>query len=136
MLNAYIYAGLRTPFGRHGGGLAPVRPDDLVADVIRELIARNGIDGDGVDLDDHAAAPIPELLGRLAERVGPALDAAGDRDLVIDGLARVAEHGNGAGRQRRGGRVAAELQVGGDVVEQLVELVVAQHPRQACVAAG
>ena len=49
MLNAYIYAGLRTPFGRHGGGLAPVRPDDLIADVIRELIARSGIDGAAVD---------------------------------------------------------------------------------------
>ena len=23
MLNAYIYAGLRTPFGRHAGALAP-----------------------------------------------------------------------------------------------------------------
>ncbi len=49
MLNAYIYAGLRTPFGRHGGGLAPVRPDDLVADVIRELLARNAIDGAAID---------------------------------------------------------------------------------------
>ncbi|MBW8338683.1 3-oxoadipyl-CoA thiolase [Stutzerimonas frequens] len=49
MLNAYIYAGLRTPFGRHGGGLAPVRPDDLIADLIRELIARSGIDGAAVD---------------------------------------------------------------------------------------
>ena len=27
MLNAFIYAGLRTPFGRHAGALAPVRPD-------------------------------------------------------------------------------------------------------------
>ncbi|WXL24290.1 3-oxoadipyl-CoA thiolase [Ectopseudomonas mendocina] len=49
MLNAYIYAGLRTPFGRHGGALAPVRPDDLIADVIRELIARTGVDGAAID---------------------------------------------------------------------------------------
>ena len=28
MLDAYIYDGLRTPFGRHAGALAPVRPDD------------------------------------------------------------------------------------------------------------
>ena len=41
MLDAYIYDGLRTPFGRHGGALAPVRPDDLVADVMRALVARN-----------------------------------------------------------------------------------------------
>lgn len=38
MLDAYIYAGLRTPFGRQAGALAPVRPDDLIAIVIRKLI--------------------------------------------------------------------------------------------------
>ena len=40
MLNAYIYDGLRSPFGRHAGALAPVRPDDLVAEVMRALLAR------------------------------------------------------------------------------------------------
>lgn len=49
MLDAYIYAGLRTPFGRHGGALAPVRPDDLIADVIRELLARHRIDGAAIE---------------------------------------------------------------------------------------
>ena len=44
MLDAYIYDGLRTPIGRHAGKLAPVRPDDLAADVIREVVARNKID--------------------------------------------------------------------------------------------
>ena len=39
MLDAYIYDGLRSPFGRHGGKLAAVRPDDLVADVIKALLA-------------------------------------------------------------------------------------------------
>jgi len=39
MLDAYLYAGLRTPFGRQAGSLAPVRPDDLAAAVIRQLIA-------------------------------------------------------------------------------------------------
>jgi acetyl-CoA C-acetyltransferase len=37
MSDAFIYSGLRTPFGRHAGGLAPVRPDDLLAGVIRAL---------------------------------------------------------------------------------------------------
>ncbi len=41
MLDAYIYDGLRTPIGRHAGALAPVRPDDLLAGVIREVIGRN-----------------------------------------------------------------------------------------------
>ena len=44
MLDAYIYDGLRTPFGRHGGALAPMRPDDLLAGVIRELVQRNGFE--------------------------------------------------------------------------------------------
>ncbi|KAF0802061.1 acetyl-CoA acetyltransferase [Alcanivorax xiamenensis] len=41
MLDAYIYDGLRTPFGRHAGALAPVRPDDLLASVISTLVNRN-----------------------------------------------------------------------------------------------
>ncbi|MEW6991639.1 3-oxoadipyl-CoA thiolase [Colwelliaceae bacterium 6441] len=39
--NAIIYDGLRSPFGRHGGILAKVRPDDLMAAVISKLIERN-----------------------------------------------------------------------------------------------
>lgn len=41
MLNAYIYDGLRSAFGRHAGVLASVRPDDLVAEVMRALLARS-----------------------------------------------------------------------------------------------
>lgn len=43
-MSAYIYDGLRTPFGRHAGSLAKVRPDDLLASVIKALIERNGFD--------------------------------------------------------------------------------------------
>ena len=41
MSAAYLYDGIRTPFGRHGGALAGVRPDDLAAHVVRELLARS-----------------------------------------------------------------------------------------------
>jgi 3-oxoadipyl-CoA thiolase len=41
MLDAYIYSGLRTPFGRHAGKLASVRTDDLVAGVIAEVVRRS-----------------------------------------------------------------------------------------------
>ena len=41
---AWIVAALRTPFGRYGGVLASVRPDDLAAAVIRALVKRSGID--------------------------------------------------------------------------------------------
>jgi len=44
MLDAYIYDGLRTPIGRHAGKLAPVRPDDLAAEVLKEVVSRNKID--------------------------------------------------------------------------------------------
>jgi len=44
MLDAYIYDGLRTPIGRHAGKLAPLRPDDLAGEVIREVVARNKVD--------------------------------------------------------------------------------------------
>ena len=44
MLEAYIYDGLRTPIGRHAGKLAPVRPDDLAAEVIREVASRNQLE--------------------------------------------------------------------------------------------
>lgn len=49
MLDAYIFAGLRTPFGRHGGALASIRPDDLVAHVIRELLSRYAIPGEAIE---------------------------------------------------------------------------------------
>jgi acetyl-CoA acyltransferase len=41
--DAWIIDGLRTPFGRHGGGLAAVRPDDLAAHAIAELLSRTGV---------------------------------------------------------------------------------------------
>ena len=41
--DALICAALRTPVGRHGGALAMVRPDDLLACVIREIVERTGV---------------------------------------------------------------------------------------------
>jgi len=38
--SAYILDAIRTPFGRYGGGLARVRPDDLAAHVVSALMAR------------------------------------------------------------------------------------------------
>jgi len=44
MLEAYLYDGIRSPIGRHAGKLAPLRPDDLAAEVVKEVVARNQID--------------------------------------------------------------------------------------------
>jgi acetyl-CoA C-acetyltransferase len=49
MLDAYIYGGLRTPFGRHAGALARMRPDDLLACVVKEVVARSGFRVEAID---------------------------------------------------------------------------------------
>jgi 3-oxoadipyl-CoA thiolase len=49
MREAWIIDGVRTPIGRHGGGLAPVRPDDLAALTIEALVERSGIDPETID---------------------------------------------------------------------------------------
>lgn len=41
MKNVYILDALRTPVGKYGGSLASIRPDDLAALVIRNLMLRN-----------------------------------------------------------------------------------------------
>ncbi|HEX3861445.1 MAG TPA: 3-oxoadipyl-CoA thiolase [Stellaceae bacterium] len=42
MLDAYLYTGLRSPFGRHAGALARMRPDDMLAGVIAKVVAESG----------------------------------------------------------------------------------------------
>ena len=42
MNTAYVVDTLRTPIGKYGGALSSIRPDDLLAHVIRELVKRNG----------------------------------------------------------------------------------------------
>ena len=41
MSDAYVLDAIRTPFGRYGGALAGVRPDDLAAHVVRAIAARS-----------------------------------------------------------------------------------------------
>jgi 3-oxoadipyl-CoA thiolase len=41
MTEAFVYDGARTAFGRYGGCLSSVRPDDLLAHVIKTLVERN-----------------------------------------------------------------------------------------------
>ena len=50
MPHAFICDAIRTPIGRYGGALAPVRADDLAAIPIRALIERNpAVDWKAVD---------------------------------------------------------------------------------------
>lgn len=49
MTVTHVYDAVRTPFGRAGGALADVRPDDLAAAVMRASIDRLGLDPARVD---------------------------------------------------------------------------------------
>jgi len=48
-MDAYIYAGVRTAFGRFGGALSSVRPDDLLAHAIAGLLRRAKVPADAVE---------------------------------------------------------------------------------------
>jgi 3-oxoadipyl-CoA thiolase len=110
----FIVDALRTPIGRHGGALAEVRPDDLGAIVIREIVARNDLDPGAVDdvlmgcanqsgEDNRNVARMSLLLaglpvtvpggtvnrlcgsGMMAVADGARAVALGDADLVVAG---------------------------------------------------
>ena len=50
MNTAYIIDGVRTPVGKYGGALSTIRPDDLLAHVIKALLQRNaGIDVNAIE---------------------------------------------------------------------------------------
>ena len=50
MSDAYVLDAVRTPFGRYGGALAGVRPDDLAAHVVRTIVERSpGLDPATID---------------------------------------------------------------------------------------
>jgi 3-oxoadipyl-CoA thiolase len=77
---AVVLAGLRTPIGRYGGALSGVRPDDLAALVIREVVDRSGIPADEIEdvwfgcanqagEDNRNVARMAALLAGLPESV-------------------------------------------------------------------
>jgi 3-oxoadipyl-CoA thiolase len=115
MRTAFLVDGIRTPFGRYGGALAPVRPDDLAAHVLKTLAERlPDVDWGAVDdvvfgcanqagEDNRNVARMAWLLAGLPTEVsgstvnrlcGSSLDSlavaarairAGDADLMVAG---------------------------------------------------
>ncbi|MDT0302049.1 thiolase family protein [Streptomonospora wellingtoniae] len=115
MTDVYVLDAVRTPFGKHGGALAGVRPDDLAAHAVRGLVERSpGLDpaviddvyfGDanGAGEDNRDVARMAALLAGLPTSVpgatlnrlcGSGLEAAiaanravavGDASLVLAG---------------------------------------------------
>jgi acetyl-CoA C-acetyltransferase len=61
MKNVYIIDAVRTPIGKYGGALSTVRPDDLLAHVIRTLLVRNN----SIDLN-----VIEEVIAGAANQSG------------------------------------------------------------------
>jgi acetyl-CoA acetyltransferase family protein len=49
MTASFVYDAVRTPFGRAGGALAGVRPDDLAAVVMKAIVERTGLDPARID---------------------------------------------------------------------------------------
>ena len=49
MTSSFIYDAVRTPFGRAGGALAGIRPDDLAAVTLRAIVERTGVDPGRID---------------------------------------------------------------------------------------
>src|SRR3979411_2193290 len=48
-MQAYIISYCRTPFGKYGGALKDVRPDDMAAIVMKEAASRAGIEAARID---------------------------------------------------------------------------------------
>lgn len=78
--------------------------------------AKSGIEGPLLDPGTSRPRPAAEVLAALLDHVGLALDTFGDREEVVDGVARVLSRGNGATRQRA---VLARTGSWSDVVEDL-----------------
>src|SRR6266571_2914682 len=112
--DAVIVEAVRTPIGKRGGALKDVRPDDLAALVLQEVVDRSGIDTAAVDdvilgcvtqIDEQGlniariaalVAGFPETVpgtsvnrqcgsGQQAVNFGAQAIMAGTHDLVIAG---------------------------------------------------
>ena len=84
-------------------------PDPTPAAVVRAgawRASRYGVRDRLVDPVDRSLAPAADVVWALFEQLGPALDRAGDTDLVQDGLTRILAEGTGADRQRAAARAA------------------------------
>ncbi|HET7048663.1 MAG TPA: thiolase family protein [Solirubrobacteraceae bacterium] len=106
MSGAYVLDAVRTPFGRYGGGLAGVRPDDLGAHAVRALLGRAPEleptriddvlfgDANGAGEDNRNVARMAVLLAGLPTSIpgatinrlcGSSLDAAMQASRMIEG---------------------------------------------------
>ncbi len=102
LTEAFIYDGGRSAFGRHAGALASIRPDDLLADVIRQVVARNAFPmeayEDVIMGNTNQAGEDCRNVGRFAAlRAGMPIEVAGltVNRLCGSGLAAVLDAARG-----------------------------------------
>ena len=77
MSDAFLYAAARTPFGRFGGALAEVRPDDLAAAAMTAVLAK------APDLDP---AEIGDVVWGCANQAGEDNRNVGRMAVLLAGL--------------------------------------------------
>jgi acetyl-CoA acyltransferase len=103
MRRAWLVAGARSPFGRYGGSLAGVRPDDLLAAVLAAAVERAGVPPASIDEviagcanqageDNRNVARMAVLLAGFGEHV-PGITVnrlcASGLEAVLDGARRI-----------------------------------------------
>ena len=98
MIDAFIYDGIRTPFGRHARDLAPVRPDDLLATSIKTLVDRSPFPAAGIEdviagCTNQAGEDSRNVARRAALLAGLPVEVAGItvNRLCASGLAAVVD---------------------------------------------
>lgn len=84
--------------------------------------ARDGLEGDSLDVRAGTLVPAPVMVGRLLDHVRHAVGEAGDLRFVEEGLDRLLRRGSGAMRQRDVHRRGHDL---ADVVDDLIVATVA-----------
>ena len=77
MTEVYLCAGVRTPVGRYGGALSSARPDDLLAHVIKALMAK---------VPSLPAAAIDEVYAGCANQAGEDNRNVARMALLLSGL--------------------------------------------------
>lgn len=102
LTEAFIYDGGRSAFGRHGGALAPVRPDDLLAHIIKSVVDRNAFSPDSYEdvimgNTNQAGEDCRNVARFAALRAGMPVEVAGItvNRLCASGLAATLAAANG-----------------------------------------
>ena len=120
LLATLVRAAVMTALAAHRAGEPAPRVDDYTLRAAYWKAARDGLDGQVVDVFDRgAAAPTARVLGEWLAVLQPALDELGDAEWVHAELGRVLQEGNGAMRQRRA------WQQRGDIADVVAEAAAA-----------